>query len=216
MLFDPKIKHNGKIRNIQLIDPSKVTLKDFDKVKNSFKTGDSLIVNENDSITEAFAKLNESIHPSKNSDLAIKIDYDAMIKLYPNNINQASTNEYTEISNPFDGMKIIFTHNLDLITNKFVNQRKGRGMVTIIYGSTIDGSDYHSRVMFDLLGMVESTREMVVNNFIPTTIGDYDLSEFKHDYLIFDKYVPNTNYITIYKTNLQLFSVYVNTGRPGF
>lgn len=217
MLFDPKIKLKGKIRNIQLVDPSKIVLKDFNNIKNKYKAGDSLLVTENDSITEAIYKLHESLHPSRFMNHGITVDYDAMSKLYPNNVTYLGKDDYVQISNPFDGMKIIFTNPVNMLKNA-TNKNKGicRGLLTISYQSTLETYKNWGRVVIDLLEICEVTRTLIVNNFVPVTVGDYEMSEFRHDYLILEKYVTNTNYITIYKTNLEKLEIHLNSGREVF
>lgn len=217
MLFDPKIKHNGKIRNIQFFDPSKVTLKDFDTIKNNFKPGDSLLVNENDSITEAIAKLDESLHPNTKDDRQLRIDLDAMVKLYPKMYGESGSippniNNYKLPIVLEENMKIIFNHPLNMIRNK-VNNTTSCGIGILMYKSTIEEDDHWNSVLFDSSMLSNHiTRVLLVNNFIPTTIGDFELSEFQHDYLVLDKYIPNTNYITIYKTNIEQIEIYPSVG----
>lgn len=217
MLFDPKIKYNGKLKRVQFFDPSKVTLKDFDTIKNSFKPGDSLLVNENDSITEAIAKLDESLHPNTKDDRQLRIDLDAMRKLYPHIHDDIDigivANKYKIPIVVEDNMKIIFNHPLNMIRDK-VNNTTSCGIGMLMYKSTIEEEEEHwNTVLFDS-SMLSNTvsRVLLVNNFIPTTIGDFDLSEFQHDYLVLEKYVSDTNYVTIYKTNIEQIEIYPSVG----
>lgn len=220
MLFDPKIKHNGKIRNIQFFDPSKVTLKDFDTIKNNFKPGDSLLVNENDSITEAIAKIEESLHPAIKDDTVPRIDLDAMRKLYPNNVvsSNGDGSQLYEVSvRPSDGMKIIFTQPLDVV-KKHEKLKKysspSAGMVAIAYNSLLEDENQWNLKFIDSRLLANSvTKVVIINDFMPSTFGDFEQSEFMHNYLIIEPYVPGTNYITIYKTNLTELEIYTNIGR---
>lgn len=217
MLFDPKIKHNGKLKRIQFFDPSNVTLKDFDTIKNSFKPGDSLLVNENDSITEAIAKLDESLHPSIKNESLIRIDIDAMQKLYPGKVNN-NTYDYKINIVVEDGMKIIFTQPLGLMRNNESPDEKysstSVGLFTLTYNSSLeDNVEQWKSVSMDSKLLSNGSRCVVINDWMPVTFGDYDVSEFKHDYLIFEAYKSNTNYIEIYKTNLKAIQIYPSMGR---
>lgn len=206
MLFDPKIKHNGKIRNIQLVDPSKIVLKDFETIKNNFKPGDSLLINDSDSITEAIAKLDESLHPR---DESLEIDIESMKNLYPENIVDES------ISNPFDGMKIIFNRPLNYYRDKNTINNAGNVKIAICFTFSNDGSDkeYWKIITIDCRHLSMSSRTIIYSEFLPTYVGDYELSEFQFFYLIIEPYVSNSNFITIYKTNLIRIGIGNGIGR---
>ena len=217
MLFDPKIKYNGKLKRVQFFDPSKVTLKDFDTIKNSFKPGDSLLVNENDSITEAIVKIHESLHPSIKNDSIIRIDIDAMRNLYPGKVSQ-NTYDYKVNIVVEDGMKIIFTQPLGRIRDNEIPGVKESstsvGLFTLTYHSTLEeDSEQWKSVIMDSKMLSNGSRFVVINDWMPVIFGDYDVSEFKHNYLIFESYKSNTNYVEIYKTNLKEIQIYPNIGR---
>ena len=220
MLFDPKIKYNGKLKRVQFFDPSKVTLKDFDTIKNSFKPGDSLLVNENDSITEAIAKIEESLHPALKDDVIPRIDIDAMRKLYPNNVVAADgdgTLLYKVSVKPSDGMKILFTQPVDTVRKKERLQKyssTSTGVITISYLTTLEESFAQWKtIVVDIRMLSTGFKAVIINDWNPVTFGDYEQSEFQHNYLILDTYVPGSNYITIYKSNLKELEIFPGVGR---
>lgn len=213
MLFDPKIKYNGKLKRVQFFDPNKITLKEFDKVKNNFKIGDSLIVTENDTITEAIAKLDESMHPNMND---FYIDFDAMEKLYP-----GKTNAIGEVINLEDGMKIIFNRPLNVY--KYGEAFLSSGLIS--FGVSYNFLDYNESTSktvtintWDIITLNPRCLNfrqptILYSKFMPNDIGNYEVSEFCFYYLILSPYVDNTNYITIYKTNLKSLKINHNVGR---
>lgn len=207
MLFDPKIKHNGKIRNIQLVDPSKIVLKDFKTIKNNIKPGDSLLINENDSVTEAIAKIEESLHPTYES---LEIDIESMKNLYPENIVNDES-----ISNPFDGMKIIFNRPLNYYRNENTGNNAGNIRIAVSFIFSDDGSnkEYWKIITIDSRQLSMTSRTIIYSEFLPTYVGDYELSEFQFFYLIIEPYVSNSNFITIYKTNLRRIGIGNGIGR---
>ena len=216
MLFDPKIKHNGKIRNIQLVDPSKIVLKDYNSIRNSFKQNDTLLINENDTITSAIAKLEESLHPSRE----FYIDTDAMKKLYPDKYFY-EIDDYGSVvlQNLFDGMKIIFNRPIDDLRGFEHNYSSKMTMgqfvfnIACSYDTITENVDnpIWTPVICDIRQLTMKT--IVYQNFIPTDVGNFDISEFQYYYLILDKYVAHTNYITIYKTNIERMNLFLSSGR---
>lgn len=208
MLFDPKIKYNGKLKRVQFFDPSKVTLKDFDTIKNSFKPNDSLLISDEDSIVEAFAKLEETIHPT---DSSIKIDIDAMKKLYPNSIVADG-----DVIKPIDGMKIIFNRNLDFYRgNNFNTPNSGNIKISFSINFEDDSEikEYYKILSFDARTLSMTTRTIIYSEFLPSNIGNFDLSEFQFFYIILEPYVSKTNYITIYKANVNKIGSSQGMGR---
>ena len=211
MLFDPKIKHNGKIRNIQLVDPSKIVLKDYNSIRNSFKQNDTLLINENDTITSAIAKLDESLHPSRE----FYIDADAMRKLYPDSVSAINNYGGALLTKLSDGMKIIFNRQLDDIRGYKHNLETKQSMGQFLFNININSDDIGDCWIPTIIDIRQLTmgRNIVFQNLIPSYIGDYDKSDFQYLYLILDTYKAGTNYITIYKTNITKLDVYIGIGR---